>query len=148
MRPELGGGALLDVGCYGVDVVRWLLGEPDRVEAMAHGDPLDMTVTALLGFPSGARATVYASFESPDYQALTVVTGEESFQVDEPFTAWLDPHDPYQYMVEAFGDAVLDGEPAPLPPESSIANMKVLDRIRAAARESSSPRLGGGRWGA
>ena len=49
------------------------------------------------------------------------------------FTAWRDPHDPYQLMVEAFSAAVRDGAPAPLPIESSIANMALLDRIRDAA---------------
>ena len=36
LKPEMGGGALLDVGCYGVSVARWLLGdEPIRVQAQA-----------------------------------------------------------------------------------------------------------------
>ncbi|MGD9228753.1 MAG: Gfo/Idh/MocA family oxidoreductase, partial [Desulfobacterales bacterium] len=36
LKPEMGGGALLDVGCYSVSVARWLLGaEPTQVQAQA-----------------------------------------------------------------------------------------------------------------
>src|SRR5262249_41324878 len=37
LRPEFGGGALLDVGFYTADIARWLLGEPERVEAVIRG---------------------------------------------------------------------------------------------------------------
>jgi hypothetical protein len=37
-------------------------------------------------------------------------------------------------MVEEFSRAARAGEPAPLPLESSIANLRLLDRIRTASR--------------
>ena len=37
-------------------------------------------------------------------------------------------------MVESFGDSVIDGRPVAIPLSESIANMRVLDRIREAAR--------------
>ncbi len=133
MRPELGGGALLDVGCYVTDVARWLLGEPDRVEAVLRREAVDMSCTAILGFPGGAQAALHASFESPEFQDLMVVCADRVERVRTPFTAWRDPHDPYVLMVEAFAGAVRAGGPAPLPVESSIANLNLLDRIRDAA---------------
>ena len=70
LRKELGGGALLDVGCYTVSVARWILGEPVGVSASAHlsdgPDGVDMTVSALLRFAGGATASVWASFEGPE----------------------------------------------------------------------------------
>jgi hypothetical protein len=36
-------------------------------------------------------------------------------------------------MIESFGDSVLHGRPVEIAPADSIANMKVLDQIRAAA---------------
>jgi hypothetical protein len=36
-------------------------------------------------------------------------------------------------MVESFGESILDNRPVEIPPSESIANMKVLDRIREAA---------------
>jgi len=134
LRPELGGGALLDVGCYVADVARWLVGgEPERVEAVVRREIIDMSCSAVLEFPGGAQASLYASFESPDYEELVVVCSDRVVRVPKPFTAWRDPHDPYRLMVAAFAEAARSGAPAPLTVESSIANLRLLDRIRDAA---------------
>jgi len=135
MRKEFGGGALLDVGCYTVSVARWILGEPDGVAAWAkggepRGGDVDMTVSALLHFPSGATAAVWASFESPEEQELSVVTKEGKQRLESPFSS-KDP-DPYRLMVESFGESVMGGRPAAIPVSESVANMRVLDRIREA----------------
>jgi D-xylose 1-dehydrogenase (NADP+, D-xylono-1,5-lactone-forming) len=134
LRPEMGGGALLDIGFYVADVTRWVLGEPERVEAVIRRAAVDMSCSAVLGFPGGAQASLYASFESPSYQELVVVCADRVERVQEPFTAWRDPDDPYRLMVEAFCAAVRDGGPSPLPVESSIANLALLDRIRDAGQ--------------
>ena len=134
MRREFGGGALLDVGCYTVSVARWILGEPDGVAAWTRqgdGSDVDMTVSASLHFPGGATAALWASFESPEEQELTVVTKEGRQRLDRPFTT-MEP-DPYQLMVESFGESVLSDRPVALPVSDSIANMRVLDQIREAA---------------
>jgi predicted dehydrogenase len=131
LRKAFGGGALLDVGCYTVSVARWILGEPDGVVAWARGGEVDMTVSALLHFPGGATAGVWASFESPEEQELTVVTKDGKQRLDQPFNS-MDP-DPYRLMVESFGESVLGGRPVALPVTDSVANMKVLDSIAAAA---------------
>jgi len=137
MKPELGGGALLDIGCYTVSIARWLLGEPREVRALARVDleaGVDMTVTALLAFEDGATAAVWSSFESPEEQRLTVVSRDQTQRLDRPFSSWRDPDDPYQLMVESFGDSVLHDRPVAIPLGESVANMRVLDRIREAAR--------------
>ena len=131
MKKELGGGALLDVGCYTVSVARWILGEPDGVMAVARGGEVDMTVSALLHFPGGETAELWASFESPEEQELTVVTRGGRVRLERPFSS-MEP-DPYRLMVESFGDSVLEGRAVALPVSDSIANMKVLDRIAQSA---------------
>lgn len=136
MVRELGGGALLDVGCYTVNVARWLLGEPSSVSAQAHVDTeaqVDLSTSALLGFDGGATASVWCSFESSEEQRLIVITPDGASLLERPFSAWRDPEDPYQLMVESFGDSVLEGTPVELPLEDTIANMRVLDRIRECA---------------
>jgi predicted dehydrogenase len=40
-----------------------------------------------------------------------------------------DPADQYTIQAESFARAILDGEPVPLPPDDSVANMRVIDRI-------------------
>lgn len=134
MRRALGGGALLDVGCYAVSVARWILGEPDGVVAWARGGEVDMTVSALLRFPGGATAAVWASFEGPEEQELTVVTREGRERLERPFSA-MEP-DPYRLMVESFGESVMGGGAVAIPVGESVANMRVLDRIAEAARRS------------
>ena len=129
----LGGGALLDVGCYTVSVARWILGEPVEVAASARTTRgVDLSVAGLLSFEDGRTASVFASFESPELQDLTAVTREGVSRRTRPFSSWRDPHDPYQLMIESFGDSVLQNTPVHIPPSESIANMRVLDRMRAA----------------
>jgi len=133
LRPELGGGALLDVGFYVADVARWLLGEPERVEAVVRGGAVDMSCAALLGFPGGAQAALFASFETAEHQELVVVCADRVERLERPFTPDPDPDGQYRLMVEAFCAAVRTGGQAPLPLESTIATLGLLDRIRDAA---------------
>ena len=137
MKKEFGGGALLDVGCYTVSVSRWILGEPVGVAASAHRDGVDgvdMTVSALLQFAGGATASVWASFEGPEEQELTVVTKKGRERLERPFSS-IEPN-PYQLMVESFAESVLGGHPVALPVSDSVANMRVLDWIAREALSS------------
>ena len=135
LQPALGGGALLDVGCYTVSVARWLLGEPDTVLARArfdHKTGVDMSVSSLLHFSGGGTASLWCSFESAEEQGVTAVTTKGTYSLERPFTAWQDPHDPYQLMVESFADSVQNGSDCEVSLDESIANMRALDRIREA----------------
>jgi predicted dehydrogenase len=143
LQSALGGGALLDVGCYTVNATRWILGEPDEVFAKFRRDAssedaedaVDMTVTALLHFPAGITASVWASFESPEEQGLMVVERERTQHLDLPFNS-RDSDNSYQLMVESFGASIFEDRPVEILPSESVANMKVLDRIREAAKGS------------
>lgn len=138
MQADLGGGALLDVGCYVVSVSRWILGEPVGVLARAKIEGgVDLSTNALLSFAGGQTASVWSSFESAEEQDLKVVTPREVLRRARPFSAYRDPHDPYQLMVESFATSVLEDRPVHISPAESIANMKVLDRIRDDARTRS-----------
>jgi len=132
-QSALGGGALLDIGFYVVSVARWILGEPSEVFARSRlSGGVDLTTSALLQFSGGRTAAVWASYESPETQELTVVTTEGALRLGRPFNS-LDEPDQYQLMVESFADSILDDRPVAIPPSESIANMKVLDEIRDAA---------------
>jgi predicted dehydrogenase len=136
LQAELGGGALLDVGCYGVSAARWILGEPSSVLARSRmSGGVDMTTSALLQFPGGQTAVVWASLESPEDQSLTVVARDEVHRLNRPFSSQ-EEVDEYQVMVESFAESILLNKPVAIPLSESIANMKVLDPIRDAAAKS------------
>lgn len=131
-EAALGGGALYDVGCYAAGIARWILGEP--VEVLAHArieNGVDMTTSALLVFDGGRTASVWASFESPETQEVTVVSRDRVDRLDRPFTSDRSGLS-QRLMVESFADSVLNDEPVVIPPRESIANMRTLDRIRDA----------------
>jgi predicted dehydrogenase len=158
MRPEMGGGALLDVGCYGVSVARWLLGaEPTRLQAQAvyHPSGVDVHFVGTLRFADSRLATVEASFVSALQQTYAVAGTEAS--IEQPHNAYIpwdkealftmrgkdqergEDHvipgaDEYQLMVEHFSEAVLRRTALAFSPEESVHNMKVLDGLAEAAR--------------
>ncbi len=60
LSKELEGGALMDVGCYCLNIIRYLIGEePSEVRAFAdfgERSGVDERLTGILSFPSGAFA--------------------------------------------------------------------------------------------
>src|SRR3954471_877627 len=63
-----GGGALWDIGCYGVSTARLFAGsEPESIKAQARFGPsgVDMSLTANLRFPGGVLGLIDCSFEQP-----------------------------------------------------------------------------------
>jgi predicted dehydrogenase len=134
LQPSLGGGALLDVGCYTVSVARWVLGEPSSVFAFSRmKDGVDMTTSALLQFSGGQTAVVWGSFESAEGQEVAVVTNDAVHRLENPFNS-LEKPDQYQLMVESFADSVTENRPVEIPIRESIANLSVLDRIRQSSQ--------------
>ena len=137
LQASLGGGALLDVGCYTVSVTRWILGEPIDVVAAANvRDGVDLTTSALLTFPGGRTASLWSSIESARIEDVTVIKPGRVLRRSPAFSARED-HDPYQLMLDSFGESVLSARPLEIPMSESIANMRVLDAIRETSRSRS-----------
>ncbi|MEU1971446.1 Gfo/Idh/MocA family oxidoreductase [Microbacterium sp. NPDC019599] len=77
---NLGGGAVMDVGCYAVDLIRAAWGEPVVESATAllyDADPrIDLQTDAVLRLPTGAPASLRASFVGHDQGAMSLhITG-------------------------------------------------------------------------
>src|SRR5687768_4125209 len=156
-----GGGALFDIGCYAVNLSRMLFGgEPDRVAATMVRDPasgVDVTTSAILEFPTGLAAFTCSTRSETD-QRVDIYGTDGRISIGIPFnippdrptrvfvTAGGDPPvapatetltfetaDPYAVEAGAFAAAVLDGVPLPVEPEDAVANLRVIERIFAAA---------------
>jgi predicted dehydrogenase len=91
--PELGGGALADVGIY----VLTPLFEAARADLVAchtrsvrTGRGVDATTSGLLTFTNGFTATFVASMELPEQQHLELVGTGGAIRVERPFTAGVD----------------------------------------------------------
>jgi predicted dehydrogenase len=158
LKSDLGGGALLDVGCYSVSVARWLFGaEPTAVQAQAvyHPEGVDIHLVGTLRFEAEKLAVLEASFISALQQTYTVVGSDGAIDLPhDAFIPWekdavftqrkiademgeehvIEGADQYQLMVEHFSDALLGRTELDGTPDDSIANMRVLDALSEAAK--------------
>jgi predicted dehydrogenase len=87
--PELGGGALLDLGIYPVSFASMVLGEPSRVRALS--DPaftgVDAQTSILLGYGSGAHAVLNCTLRAVGPTRAAIVGTEARIEIDGPFYA-------------------------------------------------------------
>jgi D-xylose 1-dehydrogenase (NADP+, D-xylono-1,5-lactone-forming) len=85
--PALDGGSLMDVGCYCVNAIRLLAGEPERVHAEQVVGPsgVDVCFAAVLRFADDVVAHFDCGFVVPFRDELEVVGEEASLFVDDPW---------------------------------------------------------------
>jgi predicted dehydrogenase len=154
--PELGGGALYDIGCYCINLSRMLFGgEPTGIEASVTHDATgtDVLTSAILVFDDDVAVFTCSTRAEPD-QRVHIYGTEGRISIGIPFnippdrpaqitvTAGGDPPvspdsetltfaaaDEYTIQAERFANAVLDGRPLPIPPEDAIGNLRVIDAI-------------------
>ena len=165
LKSDMGGGALLDVGCYSVSVARWLMGaEPAAAQAQAvyHPAGVDIHVVGTLRFEAGKLAVLEASFISALQQTYTVIGSAGAIDLPhDAFIPWekdtvytqrkkddevgekhlIQGADEYQLMVEHFSDAVLGRTELDSTPDDSIANMRALDALSEAAKSGTTVQL-------
>lgn len=78
LKPEVGGGSLLDAGSYAVSLALLVAGKrPDRVSAMARWNDtgVDTSVVASLEFPGGVLAQISSSFATA-YHRHALISGD------------------------------------------------------------------------
>ena len=158
---EYGGGALMDIGCYSVNLSRMLFGgEPLRVQASLRRDEatgVDVLTSAILDFEGGhatftcairtetdqrveiygtdGRISIWIPFNIPPDRPtrVSVIAGGNPPVAPAADVMTFDTADPYGAESERFAQAILRGEPSPVPPEDAVANMRVIEQIFAAA---------------
>jgi predicted dehydrogenase len=167
LYPEMGGGALLDVGCYCVSTARWMFEqEVHQVQAQASfKHDVDIHVVGTLTFSHDKLATIEASFISALQQTYTVIGSRGAIELPhDAFIPWekdaqyltrgVDEEegqrrvvagaDEYQLMVEHFAAVVLEASPPDFSIQDSIRNMQVLDALKKAAHTGNTIKLDNG----
>jgi predicted dehydrogenase len=154
-RPEMGGGALFDLGVY---CLAPLLVAAQRLPVEVVGSSVnaptgvDASFAGWLDFGDGFTASVECSFEAPARQLVEVVGTEASVTVHQAFTPGPDDvnvhlrrrdgtvedvgwngGDPYRGMVDHFCTVLQNGDRLRRPPSQSIEVLVVLETLRAAA---------------
>jgi predicted dehydrogenase len=145
-NPELGGGALLDLGVYVVDLARLLLGDPAEIEATGSLAPTGVVAEAGLSmrWEGGARALLVVSLLAA-LPGTAVVTGTKGYaelgpafhaptrlsvQIDEPVEAAIpDRNAGFVGELEEVARCVAAGreQSAVMPLAETIATMRLLD---------------------
>jgi predicted dehydrogenase len=155
-RADIGGGGLMDIGCYNVSLSRFIFdAEPTRVLGIMEHDPrfgTDRLTSGILDFGYGTATFTCATQLSPYQRAhLHGTRGrvEIEIPVNAPPTApcriWhqhdgtieeitFDVVDQYTLQGDAFAAAILNNTPVPTPLADAVANMRVIDALVESAR--------------
>jgi predicted dehydrogenase len=155
-QEEIGGGGLMDIGCYNISLSRFLFGEePKRILGIVEYDPdfkTDRLASGILDFGRGT-ATFTCSTQLTPYQRVNVYGTGGRVEIEIPFNA---PHDQStrlwhtcgekteeivfdvcdQYTIEGdfFSVSVLNNTPVPTPLDDAVANMKAIEAVKESGR--------------
>jgi predicted dehydrogenase len=154
-QPDIGGGGLLDIGCYSISLSRFLFGaEPARVLAAIDIDPVlgvDRLTSAILDF-GGRTSTFTCGTQANPQQNVQILGAEGRIELRLPFTPpptrhctvlhthgtgtdelIVDPRDQYTAQGDLFARAILENGDVPTPLTDAVANMQVIDALKESA---------------
>ncbi len=155
-KREFGGGSLLDLGWYCVGIALWAYGElPHAVFGSAQIEGgVDMHFNGLMQFSHNRTASVNCGFDTVMRRWVEIAGTERSLVCDDFTRPWKEDkprfwvHQPdgsadervsaspnqEVCMVEAFCDAVLEGELCPDWPQRALDTQRVCDALDQSAR--------------
>jgi predicted dehydrogenase len=157
--PDIGGGAMMDIGCYPISLSRFLFdGEPERVFGTVEFDPrfqTDRLASVIMDFGSGTSAFTCSTQLAP-YQRVHIFGSEGRVEIEVPFNAppdspckmWhqrgdeieeiqFDTCDQYGIQGDLFARAILDDTAVPTPIEDAVANMRVIEAVFRSSKSGS-----------
>ena len=156
-QPDLGGGALMDIGCYNISLSRFLFDDqPRRVLGLVERDPdfrTDRLTSGILEFEHGT-STFTCSTQLAPYQRINAFGTEGRVEIEIPFNAppdrpcrmWrqrgdgieeilLEICDQYTIQGDLFSRAVLEDTLVPTPLSDAVDNMRVIEAIFDSAEQ-------------
>jgi D-xylose 1-dehydrogenase (NADP+, D-xylono-1,5-lactone-forming) len=147
LRPDVEGGALMDVGCYCVSGSRLLGGEPQTVYAQAWFGPTgtDWVFAATLRFPGDVIALFDCGTALPERDELEAIGSEGSLFLDDPWHCTvpvierrlagdverieLEPVDSYRLELENVSDAIRGEGELLLGRDDAIGQARALEAL-------------------
>ena len=161
LQPELGGGALYDVGCYPVNFAGLLADtiagaapgtvQPQSVSAeCVRSGGVDLVFSALLKYSSGFIAALHCGFNAHKRVCAEIVGTEGVLAINETFfdaagslsltrgeertEIAVSVSDRYRSEVEDFAAAILENRSPAFGLAETLRNAEVLDRLLLASR--------------
>jgi predicted dehydrogenase len=157
-QADIGGGGLMDIGCYNISLSRFIFGgEPRRICGIVEFDPrlnTDRLASGMLDFGRGT-ATFTCSTQLTPYQRVNIygTTGRVEIEIpfnappDRPTNMWhqhdgtidkivFDVCDQYTLQGDLLSQAILNDTPVPTPIEDAVANMRVIDAVFQSAKSN------------
>ena len=159
---EVGGGGLMDIGCYSVSLSRFIFAaEPKRVLGIVEDDPAfktDRLASAIMEFRGGTEgkggtATFTCSTQLVPYQRVNIFGTEGRIEIEIPFNApperpcklWhqrgteirehkFDVCDQYTIQGDLLSLAILNNTAVPTPLEDAVENMRVIQAIKESGK--------------
>ena len=155
-QPEIGGGGLMDIGCYPISLSRFLFDrEPSRACGLVEYDDqlgTDRLASALLDFGDG-QALFTCSTQLVPYQRVQILGTTGRIEIEIPFNAPIDHPcrmwvqngseirtieiptcNQYGIQGDLFSRAIRENTPVPTPIEDAVQNMRVIEAIVSSGR--------------
>jgi predicted dehydrogenase len=152
-NPDLGGGALLDLGIYPVSFAWDILGEPETIAAISspvESTGVDRQTAMMFGYAGGRQALLHAALDTAGPNTASIIGTEGRIEID---SVWYTPttftvFDGKGEVVEKYASEVVSRgmqyqawalerivesggiTGAELPPRQSVAIMETLDEVR------------------
>ena len=132
LKPEVGGGALLDRGIYGLSLASFLLGEPDKVDSQFSIGPsgVDEQAVLMLQYDKGAIVTISASLKTYSSNEMVIMGTHGKIRVHEPFCfpsqLSISPHTPSEAIASSPSSESLGASPSL---KEQISQNRLLKRL-------------------
>lgn len=156
-QADIGGGGLMDIGCYCISFPRFLFEEePKRVVSLMDHDPnfkTDRIASGILDFSDGKSSLFTCSTQLMPYQRCVVLGTEGYIEILIPVNAPIDKKtqinlitkekstevhfemvDQYTLQAQVFAEAVQNNTDVPTPLTDALWNMKTIDAMVESAK--------------
>ena len=160
-KIEMGGGALMDIGCYCINIARFIFEtEPRRVLGLIERDTktrVDKLTSAMLDFPAG-QAVFTCGTQLVPHQRMQFFGSKGRIEVQIPFnipvgrptgifidggvdlfgenveTIEIPAANQYTIQGDLFSQAIRDNAEQPIPLADSVKNMAVIEAVFRSAQ--------------